>query len=506
MTDRGAVSPGQGVERGRSIVRGVGSLSVQSSLNAALGFVLVASLLRFLSSNDYAAYSGLLVSVSLVSVIAGFGFNRSIVHHLAMDPAESGEGWNAAKAGYTVILCLSIAASTVLAAAAPFLSDYFMKTSSYAWVFYLGAPYLFVLTLTAPAQALLQGMRRYTLLAKVLLSSRLVAVAFAVAGVALYRSLLIVIVSLILFNALVVVAVLPSAWTRLKRANPRGQYITVAKYAYPLGLAAVVNAITNNADVVVVGGYLHPSSLAIYYATVTISSILSAFFVLPLVTALFAETSFSSENVNQVKHGTGLALRFTLVTLFPASLLAVAMTPQLLSLFSGGGVYSEGTPYLEVIALFYLFLAIQTVAVSILQGVGRTRAVLFVGFITSVVEIGLSVSFVPVIGLMGAALSRAAVMVIGCGISLYYIRRYLRGTVGFAFISKVVPSAAIPGALIYGLTWLVSARVVTLVPYTSLGIAVFIATAKMVNLFSPEDRLYLAQLLPTSLKWFVRLL
>lgn len=499
-------APTVGESRDRNIAKGVGSLTVQSALNAALGFILLGSLLRFLSPNDYAAYSGLVVSVNLVSVIASFGFNRSIVYHLATDPAEGGEGWGAARTGFTIILGLSLVASAVIAASAPFLSDYFMKSASYAWVFYLGALYLFATTISAPAQALLQGMRRYTMLAKVLLGSRSVAVAFAVTGVVLYHSLAIVVASLILNGALVVLASLPVVWAHLVRANAHGHYTKVAEYAYPLGLAAAVSAITSNTDLVIVGGYLPPSSLAIYYAAVTISSVLYMFFVTPLVTALFAETSFSSKNESQVRQGTGLALRFTLVTLLPASLMAVAMAPQLLSLFSGGGLYSQGVPYLEIIAMFYVFFAVQTVAVSILQGVGKTGDVFIVGVFTSVVELGLALSLVPDLGLLGAAVSRATVMVIGCGVSLYFVRRYLSSSVSPPFLSKALLSAALPGAVIYSLTSLVSSRVATVVPYALLGVVLFVMIARIVGLFSAEDTSYLAHTLPSDLKWIVRLI
>lgn len=500
------LTPVDGNSRGRHIARGISSLTVQSVLNATLGFILVASLLRFLSPDDYAAYSALAVSASLVGVTAGFGFNRSMVHYLAMDSTEGGEGWGAARAGYTVILGLSLAASAVLAVVAPFLSDYFMKSTAYAWVFYVGSLYLLMATLSAPAQALLQGMRKYTMLAKALLRSRLVAVAFGVTGVALYHSLAIAIMSLILYNALIVLAVLPAMWNYIRHASPRGQYANVARYAYPLGLAAIVTAVASNADIVVVGGYLQPSSLAIYYATVTISSVLSAFFLAPLVTALFAETSFSSGNEKQVRQGTGLALRFTLVSLFPASLMAVAMAPQLLDLFSGGGIYSEGTPFLQLIALFYFFFAVQTVALNVLQGVGRTKDVFVVGLVTSLVEVGLSMILVPEFGLLGAVTSRAAVMVAGCVVSLYFIRRYLQDSMDFAFLSKALLTAALPAVVIYGLTWLVSARAVTVVPYALLGGGIFVGVAKMVSLVSPEDKSFLTRVLPARLRWLRRIL
>jgi O-antigen/teichoic acid export membrane protein len=64
---------GRGAERGRHIIRGLGFLTIQSVLNAFLGFVLTASLLRFLPQIGYGAYSGLTVTVGIAGVIAAFG-------------------------------------------------------------------------------------------------------------------------------------------------------------------------------------------------------------------------------------------------------------------------------------------------------------------------------------------------------------------------------------------------------------------------------------------------
>jgi O-antigen/teichoic acid export membrane protein len=497
---------GGGADRGRHIVRGLGSLTIQSVLSAFLGFVLTASLLRFLPQIGYGAYSGLTVTVGIAGAIAGFGLNAAAVRHLAPAPTdEKGPGWGAAKAALYLTIVLAAVVSLVLAAVSPYLAEYFLKSSTWSWVFYLGALYLFTSTVAGPVQALLQGMRRYSLLAKVLLGSRFVAVSVAVVGVALYHSLAIAVVSLIVFSLLIVLSALPFVLTPLRRADPRPYYSTVMRYAAPLGLAGLVGAVAGNADIVVVGGYLSPNSLAIYNGTVVISSVLSAFFVSPLVTALFAETSFSSESEEEVRLGTSLAIRFSIITLLPASLFAAAMAPQLFNLFSGGGAYIAGIPYLEIITVFYVFTAVQTVATSIMQGVSRTRQVLIVGAITALGEVALSASLVPGFGLAGAAYSRVSMFVVGCGLSLFFIRRYLPRPVDYRFLAKALLASIIPALIVYVQTALVSNRVITIVPYTLLGLAVFAVCARLLRLLSDEDKSYLSHLLPAWLQWITKL-
>ena len=415
-------------------------------------------------------------------------------------------GWGAAKASLVLSIAFSAAASLVLAAATPSLSDYFMKGPSWSWVFYLGSLWLFTSSIATVFQGMLQAVRRYSLLARVLIASRSVSVAVAVVSLVAYQSLAAAILSWAIYFVLVVAAALLVVWKPLLAASSRQHYGRVLRYAAPLGVATIVSVVASNADIVVVGGYLDPISLGIYNATVVISSIISSLFVAPLSIALFAESAFSSETPAEVSRGVSLALRFLLLTALPASLFAAALAPQLFFLFSGGGGFGRGIPFLELIFVFYLFLAVQTIATYVLQGVGKTRAVLVIGLITALAEIGLSVTLVPVVGLAGAAISRVTIFTFGCAVSLYFIRPYLKGVINLGFLAKALVSAGVPAVVVYALSLVVASRVLTLVPYTLLGLLLFFGCARVLRLFSAEDKSFAAHLLPARFGWITKLL
>ena len=492
--------------RTANIVKGIGFLSVQGVLSALLGFILLAALLRFLPSLDYSAYSAVQVTVALAGVVSNFGFSFAVVRFLAPEATrERSPGWGAAKASLTLTILFSGVASLVLAAGAPYFSDYFLKGPSYAWVFDFGALWLFTTSISTLLMAVLQGMRRYKLLAGTVVGSRFVAVAVAVFVLLLYQSLQLALLSWALYGAIISVAVIFFVRRPLMGADSKPYYTSVWRYAAPLGLAGVVTAVAGNADIVVVGGYLNPDSLGIYNATIVVSSVVSALLVAPLTTALFAETSFSSGRDDEVRQGTSLALRFAIMAVLPASLFAAAMAPQLIGLFSGGGTYNQGIPYLQVITLFYVFTAVQVIAINIMQGVGKTRQVLIVGALTAIGEVVLSASLVPGLGLYGAAYSRVAMFVAGCALSLYYIRKYLPGPANQPFYAKALVASAVPALAVYALSVVVSDSVVTLIPYTLVGVAFFLGSARLVRLVTPEDRSYLSHLLPRWLQWVSRL-
>ncbi|MDG6988652.1 MAG: oligosaccharide flippase family protein [Nitrososphaerota archaeon] len=496
-----------GGDRTKNIVRGIGSLAAQGVLTSLFGFVLLASLLRFLPSHEYGAYSAVSVSVGLASVVGGFGLAASLVKFLApRSSAEGSEGWGAAKASVLLTLLFTAATSAGLALLAPSLSDYFLKGPSSAWLFDLGALWLFSASVSSVLLGVLQALRRYSLMARLTVIARFAGVGVAVVGLVAFRSLAVAIASWALYYAIIGSVAFLRYRKLLASGVARPYYSPVLRYAAPLAVAGIVAAVASNADIVVVGGYLSPTSLGVYNAAVVISGVVSALFVTPLATALFAETSFSAETSAEVSRGTGLALRFTFLTVLPASFFAAAMAPQLFDLFSGGGAYAGGVPYLQLITLFYGFQSVETVAIYVLQGVGLTRRVLVIGAVTAIGEVVLSAALVPSIGLAGAAYSRVGMFAGGCALSLYYIRRYLPRPFDYRFLGKALVASAVPALAVYLPSELVSSRVITIVPYAALGLVLFAACAKALKLISDEDRSFLSHLLPRGLQWVLRLL
>jgi O-antigen/teichoic acid export membrane protein len=493
--------------RSRNIVRGIGSLSVQGIVSSLLGFVLLASLLRLLTRDSYSAYSSLQVSVGIAFTLGTFGLSYAIVKFLASSSSDaSGLGWGVAKASLVLTVSFSGVASLALAAVAPYLSDYFMKSQEWSWVFYLGALWLFSSAVASVLLGLLQALRRYRLLAEVTLASRFLAVTVAVATLILYQSLEAAILAWVLYYGATSGVVLILYHRPLMSADSRPHYRAILRYAAPLGLAAVVVAVAANADIIVVGGYLNPLSLGVYNATVVVSSIVFALFLGPLTTALFAETSFSSETPAEVAKGVSLALRFIALAVLPASLFASAMAPQLFDLFSGGGTYIQGIPYLQLITLFYTFYAVQAISIYVLQGIGKTKEVLIIGVITALGELGISIVLVPSFGLAGAAYSRVTIMILGAAVSLYFMRDHLTGVTNLGFLSKALISSALPALAVLTLSTIVSDRVLSLVPYTITGVLLYLGCARALNLLNDEDKSFVAHLLPEKLHWIVRML
>lgn len=490
-------------EGSRHITRGIGSLTIQNLATSALGFVFLAVLLRLLPNVDYGVYSALAVTVGIGSVIAPMGLQYAAAKFMA-DVSDSGELRSRAKKIILLSLVTSLASLAISVFFAPELSRYFTKSESWTGAFVVGGVWLFSSSFESVVQGTIQGLKQYTSLARMLFVSRFIMVALTIAGLELDHNLLISFYAWIIYFAILIVwsflillSKLPAGFSG---ASSSLSYRGLLRYAVPLGIAGIFFVLTTNADLIVVGGDLSPSELGVYNTVVTISNVLNFVLITPLVTTLLPEASFRIGNTSEVSNGIRLAIRFVFLSVLPASLLVAALSPQLLELFSGGTRYRSGAEPLEIIAVFYLFFAVQYVIYSILQAKGNTVQVFFISAVSALAIFGLSEILVPHFGLVGASVARSISAVVGMVIACFIAREFLGGLDEMKFYAKAILSAALPFAVIWLMTERVSSAGWTVVPYTLLGGAMFFGFLVGLRVLNHEDWDFLNCALPAFIR------
>ncbi len=342
-------------------------------------------------------------------------------------------------------------------------------------------------------------MKKYGTLARILFISRLAMIVFAVVLLEIERSIVWAMLAWLLYYGIILGLSLRIIAPDMIRAKGSFDYSRITKYTIPLGIAGIITVFSGTADQVVVGGYLTSGSLGIYNAALTVSGVLGVVLVTPLVTALLPEASSSSMQAT-VSNGYRLALRFAVMGLLPASLLATAIAPQLLSLFTGGRGYLAGASSLELITVFYILSAIQTISMILLQAIGKTTQIMIVGAITAATDILMAISLVPTFGILGAAGSKVTVFLVGALISVYLLKKYSKNLDIPQFYLKGAIFALIPLVPEISLSYFVSSRIITIVPYTVLYFALFLVCVKISKLLTNEDRTFLSHILPRSMQ------
>lgn len=488
-------------DRARNIVRGVGYLTLQYIATSGFGFIFIFALIRVVPNFQYGIYSAVQVTVAIASTFALLGLSLGATRFVAFSiDADMSESWAAAKKTLLLSLLLISVTTVVYLSLSPVFSLYFAHGSTgWTWAFILGGGWIFTASISTTLQGILQGMKKYALIARILFLSRFAMVAVTLAILFFRRSIEFPLFAWVGFYGAISLWILFVIQKPIQHATGALKYSTILRYSIPLGIAAIITAFSINSDPVVVGGYLNASSLGVYQAAIQVSTVLGVIAVTPLTTALFPEIS-GSRTAGDISKGIRLAFRYISLAVLPVSLLVAAVSVQLLDLFTSGGTYLAGSLTLELIGVFYVFVAIQTVLLNLLQGVGKTFEVIIIGIVAVSTDLGVALILVPHFGLAGAVTSRVSVALDGAAVALYISRNFMKSMDAWSFYGKAALSSAIPFMIVLLLSRYYSSGLITLVPYALLFCVLYLVCIRQLRVLTPEDRAYLIHVLPGKLR------
>ena len=351
-------------ERAKNIASGIRSLTIQNLINSFLAFVFLAVLLRLLSPSDYGLYSGVLLVTTIGTSVASFGLQYASTRFVALVAHDEGEARAISRSVVILSLIFTSAATIVFVLLSPTFSLYFTKSTGSAWIFALSGAWLFSSTISGIFQGLVQGMKRYVSLAKILFSARLAMVCLTVLGLFEFHSVVVPILAWVFFSAVICfwsLAIARRGPLLPNSTRTEGRiFKQVLRYSIPLAIAGILGVATSSADPIVVGGLLNETQLGAYNAAIAVSGVLGIVLFTPLNTAFFPETSSSAKDSSQLSNGLRLAFRYTLLALIPASFAIAAVSKQMINLFSGGGAsYLAANLSLQLMCIFFLFIAMQ---------------------------------------------------------------------------------------------------------------------------------------------------
>ncbi len=492
------------------IAVGVRSLTYQNVINSVLGYAFLTLLLRFLTPSEYGLYSSILLVITVGSSVAFFGLQSAATRFVAFCSQDG--ALRAAFARSIVLLTLAYAsvATVALVFVSPALSLYLTKSTGSAWIFAASGAWLFSTSVSGIFQGLVQGMKKYESLARILVAANVAMVCFTAVGLFEFESVLIPILGWVFYGG--VVTALSIRITRdhllgTGQASRSRATSQVLRYSLPLGIAGLLTVATGAGDPLLVGAFLNTSQMGEYYAAIAISGGLGVILFAPLNTAFFPETSSSLNNPWRLSRGLSLAFRYTTLALVPVSFALAALSRQMIELYSGyQSAYLLASPSLQLLSVCFFFVAMQGILTSLLLSTGKSVQVMMIGVVTVGLDLLLSVVLVPEFGILGATASRILVDMAGLGVAAFLTREYLGSMFDFRFLAKVLAASALVFSVLYSLSALVSSSPDTLLSYSVIGGAVFVLCIREMHILDDADKRRVLHALPPILKRYVRAL
>ncbi len=385
-------------------------------VSAAIAFVSQVLLARWMGGFEYGIFVLVWVSMIIAGSLSCFGFHTSVIRFI---PEYREKGMLAELRGVLVASRLFVlVASTVITALAMagvwLLSD---KIESYYVVpFFLG---MFCLPMLALSDVL-QGLARAN------------AWAFqALVPTYIVRPLLI----LLFMAAAVVSGLAPTAETAVSAAIAATYVTTIAqlvrvtsrsdkripagprtillgywlKISLPIFLVESFFFLLTNADVLMVGFYMEPDHVAVYFATVKTLALVHFVY--------FSVKAGVAQRYAHIAHGepeklAGFARETVSWTFWPSllmGLVVLVLGKPLLGMFGPG--FDEGYPLLFLLVAAVVARSAVGPCESVLTMSGYQNVCAMVYAATLALNIGLNVVFIPTLGLWGAAIATSAAMI-----------------------------------------------------------------------------------------------
>lgn len=230
---------------------------------------------------------------------------------------------------------------------------------------------------------------------------------------------------------------------RLRRHYPNGsktiEFNAWFAVAFPVFLAEGVGYLLTNSDVVVVGIFLDPTEVAVYFAAAKIMALVH--FVYFAVKAAIGPRFAAIIAENDREKLAAFATEAARWTFFPA--LAVGLTVAaagqfLLSLF--GTAFTEGEAVIAILLAGILAKALVGPAEVLLMMADRQMLCVYLYAAALVANVGLNIMLIPHFGIEGAAIAVASAMVIEAVLLHIAVRRAF-GIILFALIRRPMTPA-----------------------------------------------------------------
>lgn len=357
----------------------------------------------------------------------------------------------------------------------------------------MGVLYLIFGTLTKYVRQVLQGFEAIKSAALIHIVNRggraLFAIGLVLLGYGAFGALSGYIISYLLATVAGLALIFNRIYREYQTTTPieSGLQRRIAEYTIPLTATSAANALNERVDTVLVGFFLTPVAVSYY----VISKQVVDFVEKPMVALGFTlAPTFGSEKANEnIEHARKLyetALVNSLLLYIPTAAGLILVAEPMIELVFGTN-YVGAASVLQVLSAYAVFQAITNITSHGLDFMGRARDRAIAQGITSALNVLLNILLIPMMGVVGAAISTLITYGIYTIINVFII--HLEFNLRIVYLLKQL-------ALIGGIAIVMSGVVFILLEYITgwitlgavVGIGVFIwaALAVLTGLMEPR--------------------
>jgi len=270
---------------------------------------------------------------------------------------------------------------------------------------------------------------------------------------------------------------------------PKGMKVNFregARYGFPIYLSSLATGFVTPVLSTVLALTVSNSQIGGYAEANTFNTLI-ALFTYPISTALFPLFSRRVDDHRTLAGSYQTAVRYTALLVVPVAAFIVAFSGPLMITFYGRA-YSFAGIFLSLFAVTNLLAGVGSLAWgALLNGIGRTRDVMWTSALGSAASVGVGVGLIAVIGVAGAIIGLMAGSTITLAVGTLRVRRRLEAGLGLMKAWKFYVGSALAAALSWPLSWLVHTPEFAVAAGALVFVLLFIPILALLRALDEED-------------------
>lgn len=400
---------------------------VTATVASALLTVALARLL------DPGSYGLLFLAISVYGVVKLFsklGLGRSAGRYLTeYKEADAGQIPHILRESFVLNVFVILATGIILAVGHEYIAELIGEPSLEPFLS-LGALFIGFSTLVTYIRLVLQGFEKIEHSAAIHAADRICRLFFVVGFVLLGYDVLGALWGYILSSALVSLGGLVFLYTSFYRDSERSPMEPnlkqrIFRYAIPLTATNTATVLDKRIDTILIGFFLNPLAVAYYTAGKQVVE----FIKVPMASLGFTLSPMygsqkASGDSDTAARMYETSLSYGLLLYIPLGTGLILTAEPLLTLIFGEQ-YLGAVPILHVFSLYVVLQSVTELTNTSLDYLGRAKTRAVVQVITSVMNVGLNVLLIPMVGVVGAAIATVITHTIYTFANVYIIHNEL---------------------------------------------------------------------------------
>ena len=423
------------MNEGKLLIQRIGLVSLANLLSSLGGVILLPILTKNMPASEYGIWAQVNVTVGLFSVVIVLGLTHSMVRFMA----AAKEREEIQESLYSILLLVAFVGFFV-----SLLLFYFSGPLA-AMLFDGNLAITRILPLLVFFESLnallfnyfrtFQRMKLYSLFVFISMYLTIaLAYYFVTTGWGIYGA----IVGLLISKMMIFVIVFALILTRIGLRMPKFLMLREQlRFGLPLVPSGLSDWVMNSSDRYVISIFLGTAYVGYYSPGYILGNIILMFInslgcVLPVVLT----KHFDEDRMDAVETILSRTLKYFVALALPAVFGLSILSYPILSVLSTEEIASQGYLITPFVAMSMLLFGVASILGNIIALVKRTDLSAKIWILAAALNLGLSVLFVPKIGILGAALATLVAFAFVLGSTAYCALRLFKLHIDFRFISK----------------------------------------------------------------------